>query len=176
MKEKRKRNRLFISVLILLFISITLTTCKFPENSSKEKITSFDNEQEKIAAFLVKSTEINLQIMYLCKTIESNSKAVKIKDAFQNQMQLTSEIHNKIKTISESKLVNIPLLDKNLKLHYSNDSDVQNLLLNELNKQIIQFERINDSTNDYEILSLKSEFLPKLISQSEKINSLKINI
>lgn len=160
----------------MLLISISFTTCKFPEKSGKNKVTNFEKEEEKVAAFLVKSTEINLRIIYLCKAIESNSNSVKIKDVIQNQKKLTLEIHTDIKNLAEKNLVNLPIIDNINKVKHMNDMDVINSLTNELTKEITQFEKISENTNDTEIYRLKSEFLPKLTYQAEQINSLKINI
>lgn len=160
----------------MLLISISFTTCKFPEKSGKNKVTNYEKEEGKVAAFLVKSTEINLRIIYLCTAIESNSNSVKIKDVIQNQKKLTLEIHTDIKNLAEKNLVNLPIIDNINKVEYTNDMDVINSLTNELTEEITQFEKISENTNDTEIYRLKSEFLPKLTYQAEQINSLKINI
>lgn len=173
MKVYNFLNKLLGSVIITLLLFFAVISCRFTDKSDGNKNANFDEqEQRQVAAFLVKSTEINLQILHLSKIIQSKSTSVNVKNTFEKQFQLTSKINSDIKKIAEENLVNLPRVDVRNTIRYKNDSVSINILKNQLNKQIELFRNIIVTTNDPKISKLQSEFLPKLNDQAQKIRTL----
>lgn len=168
-------SRKYLLIFLIAFTVPFFLSCNFSKNGGAQiGVVDAENEDRAIAAFLVKVTEINSAIRKLSQVAQLHSKSVEVKDAFIEQVKLSTEIQKKVQMIAAERLVTTPLTAKRLSVRYTNDVTLMDLLINELISETMVLEQITDVSDDTKIFQLKNEFLPKLNFQSQKISSLKI--
>lgn len=163
---------------MIFFILLTSCTNKSKDyylaNQEQEEL---ENQDKKIAKFLVESTKINIQIVKLSKQVKDNSASDETKELFKNQEASTFRIQNDITKIAEKKLITLPLfssviLSKNEEV--IKDSQFIDELINLMVTEVMLFEKIKIDLTDETIVAFQEQYKPILDKNLEEVSTLKV--
>ena len=169
-----------VSVITVMVSYILFSSCKNKTNDYylvKNVQEELENQDKKIAKFLVETTKINIQIVKLTKEVKDNSASKEIKELLNNQEASIFRIQNEITKISENKLITLPIfssviITKNKEvIKYSQFIDE---LINLLVTEVILFEKIKIDLTDKTMLAFQEQYKPILDKNLEEISALKV--
>ena len=169
-----------VSVITVMVSSILFSSCKNKTNDYylvKNVQEELENQDKKIAKFLVETTKINIQIVKLTKEVKDNSASKEIKELLNNQEASIFRIQNEITKISENKLITLPIfssviITKNKEV--IKDSQFIDELINLLVTEVILFEKIKINLTDKTMLAFQEQYKPILDKNLEEISALKV--
>ena len=169
-----------VSVITVMVSSILFSSCKNKTNDYylvKNVQEELENQDKKIAKFLVETTKINIQIVKLTKEVKDNSASKEIKELLNNQEASIFRIQNEITKISENKLITLPIfssviITKNKEV--IKDSQFIDELINLLVTEVILFEKIKIDLTDKTMLAFQEQYKPILDKNLEEISALKV--
>jgi hypothetical protein len=161
--------------LLLLFTMLLFSSCVFTnkENSKLKEANETEIEEQQIAQFLVKITELNIKIIKLIEVSKNQEISNDYELFFKKLEKTTYEIQKQVVKISEEKLVNLPIYNKPINYKISEESLIEQIM-NELIAEVVQFDKVKGTINDASILNLKNNYLPELNSNLEIISTLKV--
>ena len=159
---------------------ILSTSCTNKSNDYyliNEQQEELENQDKKIAKFLVESTKINIQIVKLSKQVKDNSASDETKKLFKNQEATIFRIQNDITKIAEKKLITLPLFSsvissKNIEV--IKDSQFIDELINLMVTEVMLFEKIKINLKDQTILAFQEQYKPILDKNLEEVSTLKV--
>ena len=171
-----------ITVVLLVAFLCLIESCKYKNNSNfltPDSQRNLEYQDEKIAKFLVETTNINIQIIELSSTVENNSNNEELKKLFKIQEGSIFRIQNDIKKISEDKLVTLPFFSGvvktiNKKQIIVKDNEYIDELMNLLVNEVLLFEKIKLDVKDRAILSFQEQYKPVLDGHLELISAMKV--
>ena len=183
MKKHRSTVTFFFSLVGILFIVTTYSSCRFFNNtindpSIKELV---DTEEQQIARFLVGVTNINFKIIELSQFAQQENVPNELKNFFTIQENKVIEIQKHINKIAANKLVTLPQYNENNNtLHYF-DSDSLTLtkkLIEKLEAEIVLFNKVKVQTkNKYkEISSFQIKYLPEIVTMLEETKTFNVQL
>lgn len=165
-----------ISGIYLFFIlPMFLLSCVFKskeENKIKNNAKS-ELEQKQIAQLLVQLTEANFELFKFLEISKTQTVSEDVRLYFSELEKATINFQNNIASISEKKLVTIPIYNKPNSVEISEENLLKNIM-NQLISEAVHLEKIKSGINDKSILELKNNYLPLLNSNLEKISTLRI--
>ncbi len=176
-----KNNKYFtvrtISVMIFFILQTSCTNKSKNYYLTNQEQEELENQDKKIAKFLVESTKINIQIVKLSKQVKDNSASDETKELFKNQEASTFRIQNDITKIAEKKLITLPLfssviLSKNEKV--IKDSQFIDELINLMVTEVMLFEKIKIDLTDETIVAFQEQYKPILDKNLEEVSTLKV--
>ena len=180
-KKHNNLVTLILSLVVIAFILTTYSSCRFFNNTIPEvnikQIT--DTEEQQIARFLVKITNINFKIIELSQYAQEENISSDINNFFNIQENKITEIQKKISKIAINKLVTLPQYNVNSNtLYYFNTSgmNLTGKLTEELNKEIVLFEKIKIQTKDREITSFHTKYLLEIKAILEETSTFNVQL
>ena len=170
------------SILIVLMSFSLFSSCLDKNNDfsfADDNPTALENQDIKIAKFLVESTRINIQIVDLTKEVKDKSNNDEVKKIFKNQEASIFRIQNDISKLAEKKLVTIPnfisvVNSTNKKKEIIKETQFVDELMNLLVTEVILFEKIKIEVKDKSIIAFQEQYKPILDEHLEEISSLKV--
>lgn len=178
-----KLIKYIITILIIVLLLFSLFSLYL--NKTKDYYffsdvqTQLEKEDEKIAKFLVETTNINIQIIELSKDVKDNSNSIEVKNLFENQEASIFRIQSDISKISEEKLITLPIFStviiiSNKKKVILKDTQFIDQLMNLLISEVKLFEKIKSNVNDQTILAFQEQYKPILEEHLEEVSSMKV--
>lgn len=166
-----------ITVMVFFILSTSCTNKSNDYYLINEQQEELENQDKKIAKFLVESTKINIQIVKLSKQVKDNSASDETKKLFKNQEATIFRIQNDITKIAEKKLITLPLFSsvissKNIEV--IKDSQFIDELINLMVTEVMLFEKIKINLKDQTIVAFQEQYKPILDKNLEEVSTLKV--
>lgn len=168
--------------IFFIVISVSLfticTSCNFSKkNETKINIDAINKiNDEKIANFLVKTTEINTKLIELYTQYNLEEKSILKKKAISTNLKLIYTAQIEIVKISELKLVTISIINKKKSSEKVSQLTLIENIISQLSTEIKQIYVIKEITNDELILKFEKQFLTKLKLQLNQMITIKNQI
>ena len=175
----KMRKAKLLALSLLIFAVASCDDFKNHELSllGFEKIDANKKSQEQ---FLVRLSELNLEIIELGNYIQKNSKTNFIQSLVSKEVQFSTQMQREIIAIANRELITIPSTQAKLKYKFSKNSkfnnqielDYLNQILNKILFQLVLIEKTKTETLDIDVQKFKKQYSQQLNDNARVISDL----
>lgn len=173
-----KNSKTILVFLVTFGFYFLLTSSCESKITAKAEVDQFVQQEQKIASFLTKTTQINSKLLAVTDVKKAGELSNECLQLFTRQQQISYSFNREIDKIATTEMVNLPYLNSEqnyyekfkLTREQKLDTIIENLII-----QVALLKTLEKQTDNEEITRLTSNFLPQLSNQIELTNTFKIN-